>query len=659
MTAIPVQHWTFDDITGNVVNNEIPEGFSLTFGGSRTQVAGKFDYAISGGSTANVLSFDTPRYLKAISFWFQSENLAKTNHILSDQTSGKYLARYSTANGSYLFIYNGSSAVYTNLVITDTNWHHIFLLEGSDANHHWVFLDGVKCSAELLSNFNTGSLSYYFSYKYLNNTTYSNPRLDNIQVYDRIVTDAEVAFLAAATSQFTTLPMEEEPPQPSGGAVAGGTAPVSDFVIPPPSDTPLQHWTFDDITGNVVNNEIAGGATLSFSGRTQVPGKFGLALSGGGVPLYPLVASEVVEFKSISMWIKRYDMYNHAYLMSNEAENQWVLANYSTHLIGARDDTGTDNYTNLQISDFDTWHHLCMVEGSDSAHHFFYLDGVKASAEIRTDFNDFKYLSWYAYDAVSFRHPLQDNIQVYNRILTDAEVQYLFDVYSDVTTLPRLATQTIAGRGGAVAGGSIVVTGEVTTFVGSGGAVAGGTSPEIHVDFVSVSGIAPDTFGDIAIQVSPTAVVSGLAPDTYGEVGTSWSVDGTAPDTFGDIRTMHEILADVSGSAPDTFGDIAAVVSIVAGMMGVAPDSYGDIQTLRSESADIAGSAPDSYGSIVTAEINFFSISGVAPDTYGAIFADSGQATDDVLAFQEHAREASGVPGPELGMDVLLFSRGI
>ena len=46
------------------------------------------------------------------------------------------------------------------------------------------------------------------------------------------------------------------------------------------TDTPIHHWTMDNISGSSVIDEIAGGENLAFVGWTQIAGKFDYGLSG-------------------------------------------------------------------------------------------------------------------------------------------------------------------------------------------------------------------------------------------------------------------------------------------------------------------------------------------------------------------------------------------
>lgn len=46
------------------------------------------------------------------------------------------------------------------------------------------------------------------------------------------------------------------------------------------TDTPIHHWTMDNISGLSVIDEIAGGENLAFVSWTQIAGKFDYGLSG-------------------------------------------------------------------------------------------------------------------------------------------------------------------------------------------------------------------------------------------------------------------------------------------------------------------------------------------------------------------------------------------
>jgi len=203
MTDTPIHHWTMDNISGSSVIDEVAGGENLTFTG-RTQITGQFDYGLSGNTdTTQALQLAADRSFKALSLWFQRVSTANYSCFGAESTNGKILL-ISTGSPGNLGVYNGGLS-YTNLTV-GTGWHHLWIVEGSSNNQHWLYLDGTKASAQLTTGL-AGVLKIFGRSD--SAAGQENVAVDNIQWYDRIPTEAEIAYLAAATSQTQTLPAVE------------------------------------------------------------------------------------------------------------------------------------------------------------------------------------------------------------------------------------------------------------------------------------------------------------------------------------------------------------------------------------------------------------------------------------------------------------------
>jgi hypothetical protein len=195
-----------DNVTGSPITaavDEISGGINLTFT-NKTQVTGTFDYGLSGGSPVYPVSLDADTAFKAISMWIRRINLVNYGVFASNAAGTGLVAIKNSSNGNWLYFYNGTVGPNTSLPISDTNWHHVMLVEGSTPNYHWLWLDGVKDTSERLSNL-AGVIKYLSRPN--NAAGQENVELDNVQWYDRIPTDEEIAYLAAATAQTQTLPI--------------------------------------------------------------------------------------------------------------------------------------------------------------------------------------------------------------------------------------------------------------------------------------------------------------------------------------------------------------------------------------------------------------------------------------------------------------------
>lgn len=198
-----IAHWTMDNITGSTLTDE-QGSYDGTIANMTQTVSGKFDDYLAGGDPTSVIrevDFGGDVPFKSISMWVKRGSLTKSDNFLRKGTTGALL--YALATTYFVSIYDGSGVNSTDLTISDTTtWHHVVLVEGTDNNTHWIWVDGVKASAEITSNF-----AGVFNYLGMPTTTASGwvPGLDNAQVYDTKLTDAEIAILYAATSQDTVI----------------------------------------------------------------------------------------------------------------------------------------------------------------------------------------------------------------------------------------------------------------------------------------------------------------------------------------------------------------------------------------------------------------------------------------------------------------------
>jgi hypothetical protein len=204
MTDTPIHHWTMDDLSGTNVLDDIAGGVSLA-ASNWSQITGKFGYGLSQPDTTYPLSLPADTAFQAISFWIRRIDTVKYSDFACNSAGNRLVAVKPAAEGSWLYFYNGVTGPNTSLAISDTTWHHVMLVQGTDTNHHWLWLDGVKdATGEKLSNL-AGVI------RYISRPPGAGPQencaVDNIQWYDRVPTDDEIAYLAAATSQTQTLPI--------------------------------------------------------------------------------------------------------------------------------------------------------------------------------------------------------------------------------------------------------------------------------------------------------------------------------------------------------------------------------------------------------------------------------------------------------------------
>ena len=200
----PTNHYTMDDITGSTLTDEMGDTDGTITNMTQTATGALADsgYYLAGGNCASVAKYIAldSRPITSIVFWFRRVSLTNWTSVLW-KSSSAYIDIsdnvYGTANT--IFSYNGTYH-WSNLTVTDTNWHQMAVGEGTNSSSFWVYLDGVKSSGELATGY-AGVVEYLG--RSVTGADAEAPDLDNVQVYasDKL-TDAQIARLYAAQSQY-------------------------------------------------------------------------------------------------------------------------------------------------------------------------------------------------------------------------------------------------------------------------------------------------------------------------------------------------------------------------------------------------------------------------------------------------------------------------
>ncbi len=80
-------------------------------------------------------------------------------------------------------------------------WRHYVFTEGSDKDHHYAWVNGVRSASEVLTNWD-GEIYMFGNYP---SSTFSMYYHDNVQIYDGVLSDDDIAILAAATDDTTII----------------------------------------------------------------------------------------------------------------------------------------------------------------------------------------------------------------------------------------------------------------------------------------------------------------------------------------------------------------------------------------------------------------------------------------------------------------------
>jgi hypothetical protein len=169
---------------------------------------------LEGGDIDSVVrkvDMPTDQSFKSWASWIYIGSLSKYHTIFRELANARAFGRVASNFGTpnRLYFWNGSSVVTTNLTIASTGWHHVAVVEGSSPNHHWVYLNGVRSSAEYLTNM-AGVWGRLGDNAAVSN--YNVPHFANVQTFDLVLSDAQVTELYQKTdaSELTQLYPEQQ-----------------------------------------------------------------------------------------------------------------------------------------------------------------------------------------------------------------------------------------------------------------------------------------------------------------------------------------------------------------------------------------------------------------------------------------------------------------
>ncbi|MFA6432512.1 MAG: LamG domain-containing protein [Candidatus Paceibacterota bacterium] len=174
----------------------------------------------------------------------------------------------SSADGSIILeLGTGASHVslFTTLGYSDNQWHYVVgTWDGTGANSGNIYVDGVNVKTGTMTNSAVSGSSLALGKEIVNDIYYYRGLMDDVRVYNRALSDTEVANLYGTNiSRYAAS-------NPLGSLDRGL----------------LGHWTFDgkDMISNARDSSGNGndGNLANFVSTTTVPGKIGQALQFDG-----------------------------------------------------------------------------------------------------------------------------------------------------------------------------------------------------------------------------------------------------------------------------------------------------------------------------------------------------------------------------------------
>jgi hypothetical protein len=209
-----IGHWTFDaaDSTSTQTFDKSGDGYTGTMSGSVTRTPGHlgdaFTFANNGSiNMAYAIQAELNKNL-TLAAWIKTTNSVRTEAFISKYETAVgygYVFRDTAAGTLALEVGTYNAAVYGNKVATDTTkindgqWHHVAVTISLNNNVSF-YVDGVLSSVSPLKVTGAGS-NYAFLYVgqagYTPLGSYFNGSLDEVQIYSRALSAAEIAVVAA------------------------------------------------------------------------------------------------------------------------------------------------------------------------------------------------------------------------------------------------------------------------------------------------------------------------------------------------------------------------------------------------------------------------------------------------------------------------------
>ena len=260
-----VGYWTFDgkNMINNVTdssgqgNNGAMIGFTST---SSAQVPGKIGQGLKFNGSNSYITGPSYNGVKTISFWMRPDGT--TQQILQLDAN---LASTSVSSGTLSANNFTSPTIYVDGVVTPTvgtGWHFITITTGT----------GINASAIQIGKTGTG---------------YYSGSLDDVRIYNRTLSTAEIGQLYRAGSTRVSMP------------VTSGSL----------SSSLVGYWTFDgkNMINNVADTSGQGnnGAMIGFTSTStaQVAGKIGQGLKFNGSTSY-VTGPSYNGVKTVSFWMR-------------------------------------------------------------------------------------------------------------------------------------------------------------------------------------------------------------------------------------------------------------------------------------------------------------------------------------------------------------------
>jgi uncharacterized protein (TIGR02145 family) len=445
--------WTFDgdkmknnvaDSSGNG-NNGNMVGFTST---SSAVVAGKlgqglkFDGVDDYVNISNPSSFGFADATFSVSFWTKMKS--SSGVFLGKDGSGSGTGGWAVDIGSNKLEFfgktSGAATAFSRSSssnVNDDKWHHAVAVFTTSTtvisnNTITIYLDGVL---------NQGTLTQTSTYAAGNNAMYLGNRggldyyldgyMDDVRIYNRALSAAEIKQLynlgGTKTNTVSTV-------------TAGGDTLKSGLV---------GWWTFDgaNMKNNVTDSSGNGnnGHLVNFGATSTavVAGKLGQGLNFDGTDDRIEMNTDIIpnDNFTISAWVRPVNykrLINPTVVIVSKLRNTLLIDDsypgFKFHF--QRGDTYETIYTNTIFTSNDKWYHVVVTKNGGSAGNTkIYVNGVQDDNGAAIPSLSDTYSTWIGSEYLSYGSGHQrdfpgqiDDVRIYNRALSAAEVKQLYNL---------------------------------------------------------------------------------------------------------------------------------------------------------------------------------------------------------------------------------------
>ncbi|HWB33937.1 MAG TPA: LamG domain-containing protein [Candidatus Paceibacterota bacterium] len=433
-------YWNFNEGSGSTAKDFIGGSPNGTLTGSPSWVAGKQGTALSfNGSSQYVdvpLTVNYPAF--TVSAWFNAASLSVSNsrivandHTDNDNKGFQLMFNNGGATG-FFDVGNGSTegrATWSQTLSAGTWYHYVGVYDGA---HVYAYINGTQVASASYAGGAIASSAYDINIarnpQYAGD--YFSGTVDDVRIYKRALSPSEVAAMYTAA-----IP---------AGKVMVNTSSANLSVDNSLSSGLVTLWTFDgsDLTTTTATDRSGQGNSGTLTGSpAPAIGKLGQALNFNGSSSYirrATLATSLGSNMTICAWIKTsysggdqdiWTIDRNASSIVNEGIFKIISGklrywDYTGAAYGFADNTPDGSTT---VTD-GAWHDVCFTKNGTAG--TFYVDGNSdgtktAATNVAYGTTDMVVGTDYR-GGNSYFNGIIDDVRVYNRALSAAEIQQLY-----------------------------------------------------------------------------------------------------------------------------------------------------------------------------------------------------------------------------------------